>query len=319
MAQQPSPAIAGQLADNAPPAALVIWLAKLGVLQGVPFNYLVADSRLLPPESIRFFQLDPSWMAALQDGALSIGRHYSNSDAPSPHLSADQVHRSRLGAAVSETAPRIRQDQVSANGAGTASNGPGVITGFLLRSEAVSGWKSLDVIGYAQGSSPWDSEHGTLHGDAQPLALLRLERLSPTVLLGLFQGQLFELVVHQPPEAVHFGFQSIDAGSNSVAKTLRVPESNWDDESAQFDNQQYQNQSLAGVFANASSRVVDLAQLSRVLGSTLNGIGKAPGYYASTPDAGHQDHLLSSDFALEMVQGVGLVSFINTAPPQSAP
>lgn len=40
------------------PGELRGWLARLRLLQGVPFSYLVADAQLLPRESIRFFYLD---------------------------------------------------------------------------------------------------------------------------------------------------------------------------------------------------------------------------------------------------------------------
>ena len=44
------------------------------MLEGIPFHYLVPDERLLPPESLKFFVVDPAWLAALRDGAFSIGR-----------------------------------------------------------------------------------------------------------------------------------------------------------------------------------------------------------------------------------------------------
>ncbi len=56
------------------PEALKTWLEQLSYLQGVPFKYLVPDERLLPPESIRFFQVDVNWIHCLLDGAYSIGR-----------------------------------------------------------------------------------------------------------------------------------------------------------------------------------------------------------------------------------------------------
>lgn len=56
------------------PESVRIWLEQLSHLQGVPFKYLVPDERLLPKESIRFFQIDPNWIRCLLDGAYSIGR-----------------------------------------------------------------------------------------------------------------------------------------------------------------------------------------------------------------------------------------------------
>ena len=297
------------------PPELVAWLSKLALLNGVPFTYLVPDARLLPPESIKFFQLDPSWIGSLTDGALSIGRHFSETDGPSPALAAERAHRPQIGAAVTRELPAIRRRQVPATRE-TAAAPPETVTGFLLRSTVVSGWKSLDVIGYAAGSSPYDNEQGTITPDEiQALDILRLERLSPTVLFGLFSGQLFELVLHQPPEAVHFGFATQNTTANAVTKNLRVPVTSWDDPTASYDSQTYRNQAFDGVFVNPSNRVVDLSGLSRAVAARLASVDKAPGYYQSSPDANHKDHLVSSDFALEMVQGVGLVSFINHPLP----
>ena len=45
----------------------------LRLLEQVPFCYLVPDSLLLPPESIRFFYVDRNWTDALIQGALSVG------------------------------------------------------------------------------------------------------------------------------------------------------------------------------------------------------------------------------------------------------
>jgi hypothetical protein len=297
------------------PPALATWLSKLSLLYGVPFTYLVPDARLLPPESIKFFQFDPSWMGALVDGALSIGRHFTGADGLSPRLVAEQLDRPRLDTAVRRELPAIRRRQLRRSaepGEATVD----LVTGFLLRSAVVSGWKSLEVNGYASGLSPYDLEQGTITADqVQPLQILRLERLSPTVLFGIFEGQLFELVLHQPPEAIHFGFATENLSTNAVTKNLRVPDTSWDDPAATYDSQTYQNQELDGVFVDPAQRVVDLSRLSNAIAAKLASVNKAPGYYQPSPDPDHKDHLVSSDFALEMVQGVGLVSFINHPLP----
>ncbi|MBL9129397.1 MAG: hypothetical protein JNL97_17225, partial [Verrucomicrobiales bacterium] len=55
------------------PDEIVRWLARLHLLYGVPFEYLVADTRLLPPETLRFFYVDENWLRRAVDGALSVG------------------------------------------------------------------------------------------------------------------------------------------------------------------------------------------------------------------------------------------------------
>ena len=67
------PALAASAARM--PAALADWLARLRLLYGVPFNYLVPDSRLLPQESVRFFYIDRNFTDRLVDGALSVWPH----------------------------------------------------------------------------------------------------------------------------------------------------------------------------------------------------------------------------------------------------
>ncbi len=55
------------------PRAVVDFLARLRLLEGVPFAYLVPHDEMLPPESIRFFYINRNWTDAAVEGALSIG------------------------------------------------------------------------------------------------------------------------------------------------------------------------------------------------------------------------------------------------------
>ena len=59
--------------EHVVPGELRRFLARLRLLHGVPFSYLVPDAELLPVESIRFFYLDRAWTDALVQGALSVG------------------------------------------------------------------------------------------------------------------------------------------------------------------------------------------------------------------------------------------------------
>jgi hypothetical protein len=49
------------------------WLNRLAVLDMIPFDHLVPDPRMLPPESLRFFYVDADWTRAAVHGALSVG------------------------------------------------------------------------------------------------------------------------------------------------------------------------------------------------------------------------------------------------------
>src|SRR5205809_3609299 len=59
--------------DGVVPAKILRALARLRLLEGVPFSYLVPDAELTPPETIRFFYLDRNATDALVQGALSVG------------------------------------------------------------------------------------------------------------------------------------------------------------------------------------------------------------------------------------------------------
>jgi hypothetical protein len=147
------------------------WLNDLKALIGVPFTYLVPDSRMLPPESIRFFAVDPNWIAAMVDGALSVGG------------------TSAAGAAAVATL----RPSILASSAGPAAE----CSGFLLRSAAVSDWPGLRVAGYAE-----------VDGTGGPLPIIRLERVAPTVLLALFAGLVTRVDLAEPAQHLHFGVAS---------------------------------------------------------------------------------------------------------------
>jgi hypothetical protein len=312
--------IASELAAAGLPPDLVKWLAKLKLLFGVPFHYLVPDNSFLPAETIRFFNIDPDWMSALIDGALSIGRHYGGPDTPPVSIRSDLTHHRMLHSRPGMVLGNIRRRQLGLREAPAKQvQSDTGMSGFLLNSVAIKGWKSIDVAGYQKGSSPYDYEQNRIPASSvQSLDMLRLVRLSASVMLGIFSGSLYELVLHQPPEAIHFGFLSVanDGGNNFVTKNLRVPTTSWDDPDTQYDADTYQNEKLSGVFVDTAERVLDMTALSKALAAQLAATGPngAPSYYKAVspdPDPNYKDHLVASDFGLEMVQGVGLVSFIN--------
>jgi hypothetical protein len=106
------PALVSSLAP--PPPEVSTWFDQSNVLKGVPFNYLVPDSRMLPEESIRFFEVDPLWVDCLLDGAFSLGRVTEvDHQQDFQHIIADNRY------------PRM--------------------SGLLIRSEAVSGWPGMLV------------------------------------------------------------------------------------------------------------------------------------------------------------------------------
>ncbi len=176
--------IRGLLNEDQPvPDDIAGWLARLRLLYGVPFNYLVPDEKMLPQESIRFFSLDPNWLEALLDGALSIGRNTSK-DAAHDEAVKEIVHEA-AARAVGEIRPRFGQEP-------PATDSSTVYSGFLLRSAVVSGWPGLEVEAYAANSP-------------ESLPICRFERLSRDVMLCIFSGLFEKLYLHEPSEGIQFG------------------------------------------------------------------------------------------------------------------
>ncbi|HLO87056.1 MAG TPA: hypothetical protein VK203_18915 [Nostocaceae cyanobacterium] len=171
------------------PEAIAQWFYNLEILRGIPFNYLIPDERLLPPESIRFFWVDSVWVDCLQDGAFSVGR-------VTPAEAEDDRKMTARKA--------LRTDDRS-------------ITGCILRSQVVSGWPDLLIEAY--DTVIQDTEF-IAPDDATPLVRLRMERLAPDVLICLFKGEIKTVDIHQKPEGMHFG---LDAGNESgtFTKNLR--------------------------------------------------------------------------------------------------
>lgn len=188
-----------------PPRVVVDWLAALSLLNGVPFNYLVPDERMLPPESLRAFHLDRSWMAALLDGAFSIGR------ATTGEQRLDLLHAEPVHALVAEAArtlrPNPRPAALRAADGGLLGRRAARTTGFLLRSQVVSGWPLLGVVGYEDADM------------TREVPKLRMARLSGDVLLCLFDGEVGAVAVHEPPEQLHCG---VEGQPGAFSTTLRA-------------------------------------------------------------------------------------------------
>lgn len=157
---------------SAPPDAVKRRLDDWRLLRGIPFRYLVPDTRMLPSDSIRFFHIDGGWMRALLDGCFSVGRV--------------------LDVDVTLDVELMKSDE-------TLFSFPhdGAM-GIILRSEAVAGWPALQI--KANDAA------------GRPVRALRVERLSPSIILGLFEATIAGVVLWLAPEGLHFGFDSDAAG-----------------------------------------------------------------------------------------------------------
>ena len=194
------------------PPYMESFLAHLRLLIGVPFDYLIADSKLLPDESIRFFYVDRSWTDRLVDGAISVGKIGTREQAH------HQAHAPALDQQldVSERIVRILQRglnnfPIAKQGNDAKPQAADVITGFLLRSAAVSGWPQMDVRAF-RGDVPAGTDPSQVNPQLA-MPLLRLERLSPSVLIALFQGIPKLVWCEEPHHGVQFGVDETASGS----------------------------------------------------------------------------------------------------------
>lgn len=208
--------------EAAMPPYMDSFLAHLRLLVGVPFDYLIPDSRLLPPESIRFFYLDRSWTDRLVDGAINVGKigtreqahHQAHNAEVKRNLDLTERLVRKLQVAGAARGPLLELEQarteVRAKGAAT------VITGFLLRSSAVSGWPHMDVRAFNR-VLPLGVETNGEEANSSALRTLRLERLSPSVLLALFEGVPKMVWCEEPSHGIQFGVQEM-AGQFLVSR-----------------------------------------------------------------------------------------------------
>ncbi|HEX7117669.1 MAG TPA: hypothetical protein VF212_02720 [Longimicrobiales bacterium] len=174
------------------PAQILEWLARTALLYGVPFHDLVADERLLPAESIRFFYVDRNWIDALLDGALSVGVQ-TGRDRLFHRIMRDPLHR-----AVDGVLHRVRDAQRGAASTETAASVPvsrGTLSGFLLRSAVVAGWPGLQVRAWSAADAD------------RPMKPLRLDRVAPSVLLAIYPDVPVRLELNEPSEGLVFGVQ----------------------------------------------------------------------------------------------------------------
>lgn len=147
------------------------WVQDKMSLIGVPAHYLITDPSHLPRESLRFFHIDPNWVDALVDGALSVANHFDKQE----DFIRDSI-KVTINKYLATVNPKL----------GYAPQIP--TYGFLLRSDLCSQFPDLAV--------------STTHTNRAPL--LRHENIDDGVMLCLFDrvpsGPEFEsLKFTQPP------------------------------------------------------------------------------------------------------------------------
>ena len=187
------------------PEELQLWLGRLRLLYGVPFEYIVPDERLLPKESIRFFYLDRNWLDRLVDGALSIGKVVSRD-----FLHHEQkIESLRQAMSVSEVTTR-KMLRGNKNINLESLEVGGTMTGMLVRSTIVEDYPGLEVRAYSKSC---ENDKGL---EIDKLPLLRMDRLAPDMLLCIFQGVPKHLEIEEPREGIQCGVEEDSQGRNYI-------------------------------------------------------------------------------------------------------
>lgn len=197
---------------KAPLAGVVNWQAGLRLLNGVPFAHLIPDARMLPPESIRFFYVDPNYLDALCDGANSIGVQTTR-DA-----TQHQLIRGVLRDAAIQRAHKLRANQIKRPELLRDAPASDPVTGLLLRSAVVSGWPGLEVKAYQSvvpNSNPLRADLNTL------IPPVRMDRLAPDVLLCLYPQIPAWIEFDEPKEGLAFGVEDADKAGDPPQVALR--------------------------------------------------------------------------------------------------
>jgi hypothetical protein len=192
-----SPRLSLNFEESILPPELEDWLGRLSLLYGVPFEHLVPNAEMLPPESIRFFYVDPNWTSCLVDGALSVGTQSSRDAAIVQTVYTDIQHslKASMQMVRSKLAKAELPQEAEANIA---------VAGVLIRSQIISGWPGLEIVAYE--SYTVDQDKAIIPGPQ--IQNLRIERLAPDVMLCLY-AQLPQLIqLNEPKEGLCFGARS---------------------------------------------------------------------------------------------------------------
>jgi hypothetical protein len=254
--------------DSSMPAEIRNWLVRLRLLEGVPFANLVADTELLPEESIRWFYLDRRWTDGLVQGALSVGT--VNSD--------DRTHLTGAYPAIRDELDNEERNVRRQKGTPRFGGKVDAISGFVLRSQAVSGWPALHVRAFDVDPQEGDKARFK-EDDPRRMRLLRLERLAPAVLFCLFDGIPKVVHIEEPRQGIQFGFDVSSDGRSATLKPRRA---------ADFKDLPVDPVNIPFRSGSGTSGVVDIQELERRL-AKIDGTGAADG-------------LDSAEYALQLVR-----------------
>jgi hypothetical protein len=181
------------------PDRLWNWLLDLRLLRHVPLSYLVPDSALLPPESIRFFHVDLSWIDRILDGVFSAANTGTVDIAFSAAML--QVVRRTLDDALADQAVD------AAPGNSNKWSPAAGMTGMLIRSELVRRWPDMIVSAFSVEAIPPGTPKPTSPPESARLPVLRAEPISSDIYIALFGGTPALVQVREPHVGVRFGME----------------------------------------------------------------------------------------------------------------
>jgi hypothetical protein len=274
------------------------WFSRLRLFYGMPFNYIVPDERMLPTESLRFFQVDNNWMDALIDGAFSIGssKPLSSNTQLTAHIAAlresakqkmGTIRANILSKATGPAAEKAKK-YIQEYHALESDN----LSGFILRSMVITGWPGIQVHGFSDAAA------------TKPVPILRMEKLSSTLLFVIFEGMVQSVIFEEPSEGVHFG---VTPDTNPITTELRYAQTGAGVTSGQVITDQE-----AYPVPMRSTSTLNVLRANTFAQQLINQPTVwPPGTTAPYPA------FTAAQFALEMVQGVQSVQFTCSATPKA--
>ncbi|MBK9316485.1 MAG: hypothetical protein IPM55_19910 [Acidobacteria bacterium] len=256
--------------DHVTPGEIRRFLARLRLLHGVPFSYIVPDADLLPIETIRFFYIDRAWTDALVQGVLSVATITTvdrvQLEAVYPHIRNE----------VDEAERAIRRPKEEAR----LQDKGGTITGFLMRSRLVSGWPNLHVRAYSRDVIADDALTTAAESHPDRMKVLRMERLAPAVLLVLFDGVPAVVHIEEPRQGIQFGVR-IAENDPPNQRRVKVRDNNTGDPKPPTDEFTAGN-SVVVPFRKNAPGVINVTELRKLLAAKAPNSGGSlePNEYA---------------------------------------
>ncbi|HEY4359257.1 MAG TPA: hypothetical protein VGN16_26145 [Acidobacteriaceae bacterium] len=182
------------------PDRLRAYVTDLRLLRHIPLAYLIPDAGLLPPECIRFFNIDPTWMDRVIDGVFSAANTGT----------VDQMFGASLLAMIRNAIDTDLTALAQTSAPTTSWNGGQPMTGMLIRSDLVRRWPNLIVRAFSTAPDDYDDidNLGTV-------GVLRAEPISKDIYIAVFGGTPAMVHIREPFTGTRFGVEEATPGSTT--------------------------------------------------------------------------------------------------------